>query len=75
MFLGGLKISAFFVLGFFSFVTVPSFADSGAPLWQTLGGKCLQMSEASFILKEILLAVLDRVHLAYTKLELTLSFS
>ncbi|PSR77716.1 hypothetical protein BD289DRAFT_141792 [Coniella lustricola] len=35
--LGGLKITAVFVLAFFSTMIVPGFIESGAPLWQTLG--------------------------------------
>ncbi|CAN8101416.1 unnamed protein product [Discula destructiva] len=37
MFLGILKVTTAFVFGFFAVVTIPTFVQAGAPLWQTAG--------------------------------------
>ncbi|KAJ4397580.1 hypothetical protein N0V93_001812 [Gnomoniopsis smithogilvyi] len=37
MFLGALKITTIFVFGFFTVVTIPSYVEAGAPVWQTAG--------------------------------------
>lgn len=48
MFLGALKITTVFVFGFFAVVTIPSYIQAEAPVWQTAGCKHLNVTPPLF---------------------------